>query len=89
MRYFVGYTFGRYISPNENFKYGYPLIVFQNSAADHAKEYLESLARLSENQLLQYDNMLIVDDVIKGRKYLSNPDIVLQSWNNLGDQLLG
>ena len=42
---------------------------FQNCAADHAREYLDSLARLSENQLLQYDNMLVIDDVVKGRKY--------------------
>ena len=30
--------------------------------------FVTSLARLAENQLLQYDNMLIVDDVEKGRK---------------------
>ena len=30
--------------------------------------FVTSLARLAENQLLQYDNMLTVDDVEKGRK---------------------
>ncbi|KAL4219460.1 hypothetical protein ACF0H5_022039 [Mactra antiquata] len=39
----------------------------QDNAAENAKVFLESLARISENQLLQFDNMLVVDDVERGR----------------------
>lgn len=39
----------------------------QENAEDNARKFLEGLARLSENQLLQYDNELVVDDVEKGR----------------------
>jgi len=40
----------------------------QNNTVQLAKKFLDGLARLSENQLLQYDNMLVIDDVEKGRK---------------------
>ncbi|WAR30538.1 CC180-like protein [Mya arenaria] len=49
-------------------------MALQNNAVDQAKIFLESLARLSENQLLQYDNMLVNDDVEKGR--LPSNDLV-------------
>ncbi|XP_061169622.1 coiled-coil domain-containing protein 180-like isoform X3 [Saccostrea echinata] len=39
----------------------------QNSALSHAQTFIDMLARTSEHQLLQYDNLLVVDDVIKGR----------------------
>ncbi|XP_056009695.1 coiled-coil domain-containing protein 180-like isoform X3 [Ostrea edulis] len=39
----------------------------QNSAVSHAQTFLDSLARTAEHQLLQYDNLMVIDDVIKGR----------------------
>lgn len=44
------------------------MFVFQNSAVSHAQTFLDSLARTAEHQLLQYDNLMVIDDVIKGRK---------------------
>jgi len=41
---------------------------FQACAVEHAKTLLDALARLSEQQLLQFDGLLVVDDVEKGRK---------------------
>ena len=40
---------------------------FQACAVEHAKTLLDALARLSEQQLLQFDGLLVVDDVEKGR----------------------
>jgi hypothetical protein len=40
----------------------------QDNAVDNARKFLDALARMSENQLLQFDNELVVDDVEKGRK---------------------
>ena len=34
-----------------------------------SQEFVESLASVAENLLVQFDNMLVVDDVEKGRKY--------------------
>lgn len=39
----------------------------QNSALSHAQTFIDVLARTAEHQLLQYDNLLVIDDVIKGR----------------------
>ncbi|XP_033732294.1 coiled-coil domain-containing protein 180-like isoform X1 [Pecten maximus] len=39
----------------------------QELTVEHAKTFLEILARSSENQLLQYDNLLVVDDIERGR----------------------
>ncbi|XP_069121816.1 LOW QUALITY PROTEIN: coiled-coil domain-containing protein 180-like [Argopecten irradians] len=39
----------------------------QELTVAHAKTFLEILARSSENQLLQYDNLLVVDDIERGR----------------------
>ncbi|XP_060571229.1 coiled-coil domain-containing protein 180-like [Ruditapes philippinarum] len=39
----------------------------QDNAVDNARKFLDALARMSENQLLQFDNELVVDDVEKGR----------------------
>ncbi|XP_021341706.1 coiled-coil domain-containing protein 180-like isoform X3 [Mizuhopecten yessoensis] len=39
----------------------------QEVTVECAKTFLEILARSSENQLLQYDNQLVVDDVERGR----------------------
>ena len=36
-------------------------------AVEHAKILLDALARLGEQQLQQYDGLLILDDVEKGR----------------------
>lgn len=36
---------------------------------EQAKVFVEQLSRTSENQLVQYDNLLTVDDVEKGRKF--------------------
>ena len=39
---------------------------------------MEQLSRTAENQLVQYDNLLTVDDVEKGSKYFVKPvDIIL------------
>jgi hypothetical protein len=39
---------------------------------------VEQLSRTAENQLVQYDNLLTVDDVEKGSKYFVKPvDIIL------------
>lgn len=35
---------------------------------EQAKTFVEQLSRTSENQLVQYDNLLTVDDVEKGSK---------------------
>lgn len=34
---------------------------------------MEQLSRTAENQLVQYDNLLTVDDVEKGSKYFIKP----------------
>lgn len=39
----------------------------QSSALSHAQTFIDVLARTAEHQLLQYDNLLVIDDVIKGR----------------------
>ncbi|XP_076436919.1 coiled-coil domain-containing protein 180-like isoform X2 [Babylonia areolata] len=41
--------------------------ILQACAVDHAKTLLDALTRLSEQQLLQFDGLLVVDDVEKGR----------------------
>lgn len=44
------------------------MFIFQSSALSHAQTFIDVLARTAEHQLLQYDNLLVIDDVIKGRK---------------------
>lgn len=44
------------------------MFIFQNSALSHAQTFIDVLARTAEHQLLQYDNLLVIDDVVKGRK---------------------
>nr|XP_022323890.1 coiled-coil domain-containing protein 180-like isoform X7 [Crassostrea virginica] len=39
----------------------------QSSALSHAQTFIDMLARTAEHQVLQYDNLLVIDDVIKGR----------------------
>ncbi|KAK7495731.1 hypothetical protein BaRGS_00012951, partial [Batillaria attramentaria] len=39
----------------------------QTCAVEHAKTLLDALPRLAEQQLVQYDGLLVVDDVEKGR----------------------
>lgn len=39
----------------------------QTCAVEHAKTLLDALSRLAEQQLLQFDRLLVVDDVEKGR----------------------
>ena len=42
---------------------------------------MEQLSRTAENQLVQYDNLLTVDDVEKGSKYFVKPvDIILMGF---------
>jgi hypothetical protein len=42
---------------------------------------VEQLSRTAENQLVQYDNLLTVDDVEKGSKYFVKPvDIILMGF---------
>ena len=36
----------------------------------YARSFIERLAKTSEHQLLQFDNLLVVDDVEKGSMYL-------------------
>lgn len=45
------------------------MFIFQSSALSHAQTFIDVLARTAEHQLLQYDNLLVIDDVIKGRKW--------------------
>ena len=40
----------------------------QTTAAEQGQKFIEQLARTSEKLLLQFDNMLTVDDIIKGSK---------------------
>lgn len=39
----------------------------QECTVEHAKMFLEILARTAENQLLQFDNLVVVDEIEKGR----------------------
>ena len=41
----------------------------QATAAVQGQSFIEQLARMSELLLLQFDNMLIVDDVVKGSEW--------------------
>ncbi len=40
-------------------------LVVQNS-----KEFIENLAKVAENLLVQFDNLLVVDEVEKGSKFV-------------------
>lgn len=53
------------------------MFIFQNSALSHAQTFIDVLARTAEHQLLQYDNLLVIDDVIKGRKSNMQTAIIL------------
>lgn len=48
----------------------------QTSTESNAKMLLEGLVQLSEQQLLQYDDLLVVDEVDKGRKNMFTQQII-------------
>ena len=45
----------------------------QTCALDQSTAFLDRLVRVCELQLLQYDDMMVIDDVIKGSKYTHLP----------------
>ena len=45
------------------------LLTLQESAVKHGAAFIEQLARTSEQLLLQFDNMLTVDDIERGSKF--------------------
>nr|KAG5705812.1 hypothetical protein BaRGS_027471 [Batillaria attramentaria] len=47
------------------------LTTAETCAVEHAKTLLDALPRLAEQQLVQYDGLLVVDDVEKGRMPLN------------------
>ena len=43
--------------------------VFQDCAARLGQEFIQKLASLGEKMLLEFDQLLTIDDVEKGRKF--------------------
>ena len=46
------------------------VLFLQDNTAARAAEFIQNLARIAEQLLLQFDNMLTIDDVNKGREYI-------------------
>ena len=40
----------------------------QELTVDHAAQFIEKLAKVSEELLLQFDGLLTIDDIERGRK---------------------
>ena len=73
-----------YMEPSVNIKKKSLIYCFQLCAVEHAKTLLDALARLSEQQLLQFDGLLVIDDVEKGRM-LSTVSLISEmplSWDH-------